>query len=220
MPLTANALTTVATCEDELGITADSETARLQRLINEATGIIEGYTGRTFHHDSAVSEDVVGDEGPYLFVTKTPINSITSVSYLGSALSTDDYELHDAYGGTIYALDGSWFRLGVNFNDISQTMAYGMSRKVYTVAYDGGYFTPQQETNGDGTRTLPYDLERACIMLVSYLRRNMGRDTSIVSESLLGASVSYANPGTGHWLNSTLPGAAFILNNYKVPILR
>lgn len=225
MALASNALTTAATVEDELGIASGTETARLERLINEASAIAESYAGRTFYRDTAIAEKVMGDEGPYIFVARAPINSITSIEFLGSALSTADYEIHEPNtNGIIYAINGSWARLDINYSDISMTSAKGQQRKAYTVNYDGGWYTPKQEDDAEGTRNLPYDVERAAIMIVSYLRRSLGRDPSITSETLLGASMSYGGAGSSsssaHWLRSTIPGAAGILNAYRTPILR
>lgn len=225
MALATNALTTVATIEDELGISSGTEDARLERLINEASAIAESYAGRSFYRDSAVVEKVLGGEGPYLFVARAPLNSVTSISFLGSDISTADYEIHgDGKSGVIYAINGSWARLDVTFNDISRTSAAGMVRKAYTVTYDGGWYTAKQDDDGDGTRDLPYDIERAVILIVSYLRRGMGRDPTVKAESLLESSVAYAAAGAAgsgaHWLRSLVPGAAGILDAYKRAILR
>lgn len=227
MALADNALTTVAIMEDELGITPGSETTRLERLINEASAICESYAGRVFYRNTAISEKTYGDEGPYMFVARPPINSITSISFLGGALSTDDYEIHEPdKTGIIYALNGSWARLEINYVDISRTPAKGQLRKAYTVVYDGGWYTPRQEDDAEGTRNLPYDIERACQMLVSYLRKNLGRDLSVTREQLLDSSITYGNSrgggsgGTGHWLRTALPAVAGILDAYRIPILR
>lgn len=225
MALAENALTTVATAEDELGISSGTETARLQRLINEASAICEEYAGRVFYRDTAIAETVIGGEGPYLFVARPPINSITSITFLGDTVSSGDYEIHEPDDtGIIYALGGSWARLSLNYNDISRTPVNGMQRKGYIVTYDGGWYTQaQDDADGDITRTLPYSIERACLYIVSHLRRSMGRDPALASESLLSSSVSYRGgngASSGRWLQDTVPGAADILNRYKTGILR
>ena len=60
MALATNALTNVATVEDELGIASGTEDARLQRLINEASAIAESYAGRSFYRNTAISEKISG----------------------------------------------------------------------------------------------------------------------------------------------------------------
>lgn len=220
MALADNALTIVATVEDELGIASGTEDARLERYINEASAIAESYAGRSFYRET-VTENVRGGEGPYLFIAKPPIVTLGSISFLGSAISSADYEIHNADAGIIYAINGSWQRLSVGYQDISRTPASGQERKAYEVFYSGGWITPNQV----GTRDLPYDIEAAAIMIVSHLYRSRGRDQSIRSESLLQSSVTYGgNAATGaasnNWLRSAIPGAAAILDRYKTAILR
>jgi len=220
MALADNALTLVATVETELGLTAGAQDALLERYINQASDLCESYAGKSVYRDTAIVEKVVGDEGPYLFLAKPPINSITSISYSSSNLGTSEYEIHEpAKNGIVYAVSGSWYRSGIHFGDISHTRASGYARKVYTVNYDGGYYTPKQEDDGDGTRNLPYDIEYACLMITSYLYRSKGKDPSIASESLLGSSVSY-NTSVSSSVLSILPAAAGILNQYKTVIMR
>lgn len=217
MALATNALTRVSTVEDELGIASGTEDARLQRMINVASAAVESYTGREFYRDTAISETVRTTEGPYMFLSRPPINSITSISFLGSALSLGDYEIHSANSGIVYAINGSWAYAQTYYQDISRTPATGMERKAHTVVYDGGYYTPKQEDDGDGTRNLPYDIEQACILLVSFLRRGMGRDPSIRAESLLGGSVNYTVGGD---LVQAVPFAATLLSRFRLPVLR
>ena len=225
MALADNALTTVATVEDELGISSGTETARLQRMINEASAIAESFAGRSFYRVAADVEKVRGTEGPFLFLSRKPINSITSIAYLGTTLSSGDYEIHgDGTSGIVYAVGGSWSRDGMIYNDISRTRSPGNERLSYTATYDGGWYTPKQEDGGDGTRALPYDIESAVISIVSYLRRGMGRDPSVVAEKLMDASVTFSSGGLdasgAGWLATEVPRAAGILNRYKSVVMR
>lgn len=218
MTLPSTALTLVATVEDELGITAGTETARLERLINMASATAESYACRVFSRNTTISEKRSGGFGPYMIMDRPPINSITSVTYLGTALSSTSYEIHDANAGIIYAVGGSWVTSTLNFADISGTVYIGADRKTYTVAYDGGWYTAVQDNGTTIIRNMPWDIEYAVIAIVSYLRRAMGRDPSVISESLLGSSVSYGRAGasaSGEWLQQSVPAAASILDRYK-----
>lgn len=220
MTLAATALTTVATVEDELGISSGTETTRLERMIHAASVTAEQYAGRVFTRTTNISEKVAGQEGPFLFLARPPLNSITSISYLGSALSSGDYEIHSSNAGIVLNVNGSWYASGMYYGDISRTPVHGVERKSYTVVYDGGWYGPNQSGQ---TRALPYDIEHAVIMIVSYLRRNMGRAGNIASESLLGSSQSYTQPsivGGSDWLDVMIPAAAAILKRYKLPELR
>lgn len=220
MALTADALTLVATVEDELGITAGTETARLERLINIASSAAESYACRVFYRTTNISEKSTGGVGPFMILDRPPINSVTSITYLGTALSTTSYEIHDANAGIVFAVGGSWVTSTIGFSDVSGTIFTGVDRKTYTIVYDGGWYTQNQDNGTTIIRNLPWDIEYAAIAIVSYLRRSMGRDPSVTSESLLGSSISYANPGaTGaggaDWLKKAVPAAAAVLDRYK-----
>jgi len=159
-----------------------------------------------------------------MILARPPINSITSVVYSGSTIDSSEYEIHNANSGILYAVAGSWGRTGLYYGDISQTRAMGMERKLYTVTYDGGWYTPKQDDDDeDVTRDLPYDIEQAVLYVVAYMRRQMGRDPSVASESLLSSSVSYASvggAGGSDWLTTQIPAAASILSRYRIPVLR
>lgn len=218
MALSANAITLVATVEDELGITAGSETARLQRFINMASDIAESYCRRVFYRVTNISEKVVGGDGPMLILDRAPINSITSISYLGTAIPATDYEIHHGPAGVVYNINGAWNATWSAFNDISETRYPGVDRLVYTVVYDGGWYTAVQDNGTTIIRNLPFDIEMAVIAIVSHLRRSMGRDSGITGESLLGSSIQYAHSapgGSSDWLSTTVPIAASLLNRYR-----
>lgn len=224
MALASNALTTVATAEDVLSISSGTETTRLQRMINVASDIVENYIGRVLYRNTAITEKVGGEPGPILFLARPPINSITSISYSGAALSTDSYEIHEANAGQVYAIGGSWVSTTAFLGDIGSTIYPGYERRLYTVVYDGGWYTPAQEdTTPANTRALPYDIEEATLAIVAYLRRSMGRDPSVSGESLLGSSISYRSPNvliTSSSLSSAVPMAAAILDRYKLGGIR
>ena len=220
MALASNALTLVATVEDELTIAAGTETARLERLIHIASSVAATYACRTFFRSTSISEKSTGGVGPLLILDRPPINAITSITYLGTALSSTGYEIHDANAGIVYAVGGSWVTSTIGFSDVSGTIFTGVDRKTYTIVYDGGWYTPTQDNGTTIIRNLPYDIEYAAIAIVSYLRRSMGHDSSIASESLLGSSVSYFNPassvaGGADWLKKSVPAAASVLDRYK-----
>jgi hypothetical protein len=54
MALASNALTTLATVKDELGISDTSQDDRLGRLINVVSDAIEHYCGRLFQKTSRI----------------------------------------------------------------------------------------------------------------------------------------------------------------------
>jgi hypothetical protein len=182
MALADNALTTIATCEAELGLTASAQDALLTRYINGASDIIEQYIGRSLYNDGAAVEDVPGAKDAFLFVDRSPIVSITSIVWLGDNGTVDasTYSVWDADAGMIYRADG-W--------EPTKISATAFQR--YRVTFDGGYVTPEQ----GGTRTLPFDIENVCVDLVNIMWRQKGADPTVKSESVLNTSISYDRSG-------------------------
>jgi len=224
MALAANALTNVATMESVLGLASGSADTALQRAINQASAIAESYAGRVFYRTTH-TEKHAGVPGPILIVKNPPINSITSITYLsGTAESSSTYEIADADVGEIFRVSGTWVGLDWGFGDASETLYTGAGRRVWTVVYNGGWYTPKQDDDGDGTRTLPYDLEQAVIGLAVHLYHSESRDPTVRSESLMEASQTYSagttSQGVAHdWLASAVPATAAILKRYRLGYL-
>lgn len=217
MALASNALTTIATLESVLGLASGSADTALTRAINEASAIADSYAGRVFYRQTAITEKHVGLFGPILTIKNAPLNSITSVSYLGTAVDSSTYEIHDANVGQIYRVSGTWEGVESSYVDSSGTLYAGAGRKVWTIVYDGGWYTPNQ-ASGQITRNLPYDIEQAAIAIAIYLYRAEARDPTLSSESLMDASQSYATSSLSSgasWLDQAVPGAAAILRRYR-----
>jgi hypothetical protein len=98
-PAVSNGLTTVARAVLELGITDAAQQILLADHIAEATSMIEAYCNRTFTR-ATVTERVANSGTSILMISRTPIISVTSVSFGGTA--------------TILA-DSSVFRLMIGF---------------------------------------------------------------------------------------------------------
>lgn len=188
MALSANALTTVATMEDELGITAGSATARLERLIAVASDIIERYCARKFGKATAIVENVKGQGGNLLILSRSPIIQVSSIKLDGELVDPATYELKTEHkaAGMVWR-DAGWAWTASSFNAMTPVDAAGMEKRSYEVTYDAGYVLPKENSGRD----LPYDLEQACIELVTSLYRGRGRDKNIASEAVGSASRSY-----------------------------
>ena len=198
MALAANALTLVATCEAEIGgLTGGSQDALLERYINAASEKIAQYLGYILYNDSAVVEKVAGSDDAFIYIDRTPLNSITSIIWLGdgSTVSSGDYEIWKAGQGAIYNANG-WNDSRISMTDFER----------YQVTFDGGWVTPQQ----GGTRDLPFDLENVCIDMVTTMWRQKGADAGIKSESILSTSVTYDRSHGG-----ITPTMQEVLDSYK-----
>jgi hypothetical protein len=188
MSLNANALTTVAAVQAVTGMSGIT-TPVAERLINAASAFLEGPRGiaRKLYQDSAIVVKVAGYGDPYLRVSQTPINSVTSITYDGSTVDVSDYEIDDAGEGLIYLSGGATWTAPRASGLISNLPLAGMERRLYTITYDGGWITPAQ----GGSATLPADIEEACLQLVVSGYRKDGQDQAIASERIMSTSVTY-----------------------------
>ena len=202
MALNSNALTTISTVETELSLTADAQDAELTRYIDTASDQIERYVNRKLYYGSAIVEKVAGSGDAFLWISRTPLSSVTSILWLGdsSTVGSSTYEIYEADQGSIYRSAG-WNNTNISATDYTR----------YQVTYVGGWITPQQDADdGALTRNLPWDLETACISMVVGLWRQKGADRTIRSESVLNTSVHYERHAGG-----IDPSVRAILDTYK-----
>lgn len=212
MALIDAALTTLSDVETELGDTSPAD-AYIQRLINAVSEQIAAYCGRTFYYEEAIEEDVPGYGNTLIHVSRTPLLSIDSITFEGSTVDSDDYSIYSADAGSIFTSYG-WYWTACSNTSPAPIGLVGTEDKDYTVTYDGGYVTPQQAADDENlTRSLPYDLEDACIREVVTRYRNKARDLSVTSEKLGSAAVSYrdASGSAGFWS----PGVKEVLDKYR-----
>lgn len=141
--LSSHALTTVAAVKElikeESGETRYNNL--LERMINASSEMIEKYCDR--HFEAATYKEIhIGDGTEDLLPWITPVLEISSVKDVESSV----YELLDSH---LIRLEGTWQR-----------------GQKYLVEYKAGYVLPKDEAE-ETPRTLPYDLEDACIELVA-----------------------------------------------------
>ena len=224
MALSSRALTTLLRVKTEIGVaqSQDSDDA-LSFFIETASAAIEQVIGRKLYYEADIVENMAGFDRPLLLVERTPLVALTSVELIdqaGNVLTTYDsttYEIDDANQGSIYRSD-CWPATGL-MTGTSQFVAPNTERKSIQVTYSGGWVTQPQEdeetvdeNNDPVSRTLPYDLEYACIMTVSSLFRRKGRDRNIQSEGVMQGPITSYRDGSG----SILPLEAMkIVGQYR-----
>ena len=193
-----NGLTTVARVIAELGVTDAAQIDLLADYINEATAAISTYCKRAFHREAGIVETLAGYGTNYLMPSRTPIASVASIAFDGQTVPAADYSVYD--GNMIYSPYG-WEDTAKARNTVAQMPIPNSNERLYTVTYTGGYILP-----GVSGRTLPYDIERACIEMVKHLLYSRRRDSTIKSEDVDGVySVTYAdNTGEGGSLPATV----------------
>ncbi len=164
MALSAHALTTLAAVKDFLKIdNTDSQyDGLLERMINAASEAIEGYCQRHFERAS-YNEWYRGNGRQMLVLSQSPIIQVILVELNNGAIT--DYEVMADYG-MLYRL-ALWPAYGYPAGLVGDRV--GSSQNI-RVVYEAGYILPKDEdlqASPPVVRTLPYDLEDACIDLVA-----------------------------------------------------
>lgn len=219
MAVDPSALTTLATVLDELGLTEDSgaRDARLERYINSASAAIARYCSRQFHRSDGIVERLDGHGGTDLVLGRRPVLDVTSVVVDGATLDAADYELYDvARGipGILYRHTGwPWTaRLAAGY---SSEPWPGSEKRSIVVTYDGGWVTPEQNAQGlfsGAARTLPYDLEDACVRYVTmrFQRRSVDPSKQAVAQENKSYNLFFAG--------DMPPEIATLVNRYKMVV--
>lgn len=210
---------------DELGVGVGD--TRLPRLIRAASAAIRGYLNvEQLHYQAAFVETVTPRTGwPRLLLSLLPVASVASVVLPdGTTLPVTDYVLEDPKLGFLYRVTG-WPFTGLVAPGLLQVDPMpGTPRPGVVVTYTGGWVTPAQAaTTGwaGPARSLPEDLEEACVQTVVALHRRGGMDPNVASESLGDASITYRNPNTAIGLGGggLIPDQAMrALENYVRPL--
>jgi len=215
MALTDQALTTLQVAQDELGIDASADLSvfsRIERYINAVSAAIASYCNREFYYEADIVENLPGYGDVRLVVSRPPLLSISSIVINSGTVDSTEYKIESVDAGFIYRESG-WIWTAVNVGGITFDPLPGTEDPLYVTTYTGGYVTPAQEDAGVGTRTLPYDLEDACLKLLSGRYAQQGENPNIKSEKLLSYAVTYGNVGTDQPFPADI---MTVLDRYKV----
>lgn len=192
MTLGSTALTTLALLKARLGISDSNSDTLLEALINVASESIASYCGRAFEYVADDEEYIQSFGTQRLRVSRAPIWSIDEISYDGSVVAADSYEVRarDKYAGLIYAKHGWPWSASYRLGTIAQDPIPGTERHTYLVTYTAGFQTPSQSPVV-GVDVLPLAIQEACIAAATSLYARVGQDPAVQSESLLSYSVTY-----------------------------
>lgn len=188
----ATDLTILATVKTELNISGSGDDTFLNTLIDQASAFIRKYTGRIFERQT-LTETLPGTGFVDLYPTRTPIVSITSITLNGTLLSSDEYTLNDADMGQIIRHDDAdvpsavvWPFSSRPSSGLSQHIQWGSFANNISIVYVAGFLLP-----GEDNRTLPEDLERACIELVKMFFEKRSSDPSVRFEKIGDAAQAF-----------------------------
>ena len=176
-------LSTVASLAADLGVSAESEAARLERLLTQASAAIERATNRQFARTRRVDR-VLGEGARTLVLPRTPIVAVHSILCDGTPIL--DWRLADPGLGFVERRAGwGWRTGGVWWGEGPSAAA------TFEVDCTAGYALP-----GTASRDLPDDIERACLDLAKAWWWAQSRDPAASAEAFGGNGIGYAlQPG-------------------------
>lgn len=191
--LATNALTTLEEVKKYLGIdvTDDSQDESLHFLINSASSLIEKYCERVFGL-KLHQEFLPGRDTTRLIVQHYPIVALHTLTILDQPIQIDSVRVLSEKG-MLYRADGG-FASSRQAGRFMRPRPDSLYDSVY-VEYEAGYVLPKDGTE-EVPRTLPFDLELACLKTVAHMKRDrdiqQGNGKLIMkSESIGDWSASY-----------------------------
>lgn len=193
-------LTTEARLQQELRTYISGDDAELIAIIEEASYDIQNRCNRDFFYAYNFTESLAAYASTNLQVKRhCPIDTTQPVSVIFDSAPFDPnvFTISNPALGYIFNKTG-WYWTAPLLPNVQQDPFPGYENKLYQVTYSGGWVTPQQAVDNPddpilSVRTLPYDVERACLMLCVWLYRTRGQNPMFKSERLMSYSYAYAD---------------------------
>ncbi len=182
-------LTTIESVKTELGIVGTDQHPHLTDLIQQASDMIVRFCSRTFAQERVV--ETIGATGlPDILLTRTPIETMHSVSFDGGTAITD-YTVEDPDAGILFR-ENVWTTSVMDFGHILPHPS-PYKRPLWSFDYTGGWYLPNWATPAN--RNLPYDIERACLDLVTNMHRQKGVDPAMSSYRIGDTNIKWDRKG-------------------------
>ena len=192
-------LTVKATVKTEIGLSGTTHDDFIDALIHQASATIVSYIGRDVASETLVDRFRCDGSPDFLYLSRWPVGSITSVTEDGTAVTSTYYEL-DAVTGKLWRLDDA--------GDGERTT---WESGVYiVVTYVAGWTLLTTE---------PHDIERCCIDLVKAWYYARSRDPLVRSKAVPDVySEAYQIGGNMESAPGGIPGdIAGRLDAYRLP---
>ena len=179
-------LTTLELASAYTGLPTSDPTLAL--YVSAASQMIASSVGHPLHYRTE-TQHVSASNGPYLWAASGLLNEITSIEINGNVVAPETYAIDSARSGRIRSTT-SWTSTALYSGRPLSTGIVPSPDVVITGTF--GFVTPAQATEAL-PRTLPQDLELACLMVIAELKTLGETGTNIASMSLGGTSVTYAS---------------------------
>lgn len=155
--LITNALTTVADVKESMNIASSVSTYNnlIIRKINQATKMIENYTGRTFQSTVYTNDMYDATSTDVLVLRQRPVTAIASVQIRDSSLNDNSWDTVDSQ---LYFCDAGSAQANAGVLSLVFRAIGKWDR--YRITYTAGY------------ATIPEDLSEACAVLAAYYVTN------------------------------------------------
>lgn len=152
MALRANALTTVAAVDAELGVTsAGPQVTLLERYINAISQAVEQFLGRTLQQRT-LTEQLAGHGGRHILLAVTPTAAVDEVRIDGQVVTATEYRLSEPNIGELFR-DSGWPWTAPRIRTIARDQLAGEERESIEVDYAGGFFLPPSAKTVQGITT-------------------------------------------------------------------
>lgn len=192
-------LTTVENVRSDLTLSeAAAPTQKVERWIDQATGMVQSFCNRVFARQTYRERVVAQPFAAEILLSEGPVIRILSITNRGTPLADGfDYELD---GGLIYAL-----RNGARCAWHSFPMV---------VEYEAGWDLPGEPAGTPAAEPLPADVEKAATDLIAAIRSDAGRDPMVKASDVEGVGRrEYYVMGAKAQLPH--PGAEAVLQRYR-----
>jgi len=189
MALVPFALTTKARVKTFLGITDASLDTLIDQLINRATDWFEARTNRRFLETDIVELHDGGEKE--VFMRQFPVTVFTSVERNIGTEAIPNFQLFNVNDFHVYFDEGYISFFGIHdFNVQGRTQR---GKENIRITYKAGFKIDFAFVEDITKHTLPLDIEDFVIRLVAR-RINLRNAQGVSSESVEGASITWANP--------------------------
>ncbi len=162
----------------ELGLSGSEATIIITDMVDQASAAIVSYCNRQFAQET-VEETIPTTGSCNILLTRTPIISISSITFNGVTVAATEYFINEPEAGMVFNPSG-WGDTAQRSYGLSRTPVQNSRAYLLKATYTAGYIPPGYS----GSPAMPSDIERACIELVKSLWLARKLNPNIESESV------------------------------------